>query len=113
MKKIPKHLNWLGDSLDQVKTFSYEAKRSAGHQLGLVQSGLDPEDWKPMETVGSGVTEIRISFEKSYRVLYVAKFSEAVYVLHAFVKKTQKTSKKDIDLGADRYKALIKSRNTK
>ncbi len=113
MKKIPKHLNWLGDSLDQVKTFSYEAKRSAGHQLGLVQSGLDPEDWKPMETVGSGVKEIRIRFEKSYRVLYVAKFSEAVYVLHAFVKKTQKTSKKDIDLGADRYKALIKSRNTK
>jgi phage-related protein len=113
MKKIPKHLNWLGDSLDQVKTFSYEAKRSAGHQLGLVQSGLDPEDWKSIETVGSGVKEIRIRFEKSYRVLYVAKFSEAVYVLHAFVKKTQKTSKKDIDLGADRYKALIKSRNTK
>jgi phage-related protein len=113
MKKIPKHLNWLGDSLDQVKTFSYEAKRSAGHQLGLVQSGLDPEDWKSMETVGSGVKEIRIRLEKSYRVLYVAKFSEAVYVLHAFVKKTQKTSKKDIDLGADRYKALIKSRNTK
>ena len=113
MKKIPKHLSWLGNSLDQVKTFSYEAKRSAGHQLGLVQSGLDPEDWKPMETVGSGVKEIRIRFEKSYRVLYVAKFSEAVYVLHAFVKKTQKTSKKDIDLGADRYKALIKSRNTK
>ena len=79
----------------------------------MVQSGLDPEDWKPMETVGSGVKEIRIRFEKSYRVLYVAKFSEAVYVLHAFVKKTQKTSKKDIDLGADRYKALIKSRNTK
>jgi phage-related protein len=113
MKKIPKHLNWLGDSLDQVKTFSYEAKRSAGHQLGLVQSGLDPEDWKSMETVGSGVKEIRIRLEKSYRVLYVAKFSEAVYVLHAFVKKTQKTSKKDIALGADRYKALIKSRNTK
>ena len=113
MKKIPKHLYWLGDSLDQVKTFSYEAKRSAGHQLGLVQSGLDPEDWKSMETVGSGVKEIRIRLEKSYRVLYVAKFSEAVYVLHAFVKKTQKTSKKDIDLGADRYKALIKSRNTK
>lgn len=113
MKKQPKQLSWLGDSLDQVKTFSDEAKRSAGHQLGLIQSGLEPEDWKPMDTVGSGVKEIRIRFEKSYRVLYVAKFSEAVYVLHAFVKKTQKTSKKDLDLGADRYKALIKSRNTK
>ena len=66
-----------------------------------------------METVGSGVKEIRIRFEKSYRVLYVAKFSEAVFVLHAFVKKTPKTIKKDIDLGTQRYKALIKSRNTK
>ena len=113
MKKQHKQISWLGDSLDQVKTFSDEAKRSAGHQLGLVQSGLDPEDWKPMETVGPGVKEIRIRFEKAYRVFYVAKFSEAVYVLHAFVKKTQKTSKKDIDLGAERYKALIKSRNTK
>jgi phage-related protein len=113
MKKQPKQLSWLGDSLDQVKAFSDEAKRSAGHQLGLVQSGLDPEDWKPMETVGAGVKEIRIRFETSYRVFYVAKFNEAVYVLHAFVKKTQKTSKKDIDLGAVRYKALIKARNSK
>jgi phage-related protein len=66
-----------------------------------------------METVGAGVKEIRIRFEKAYRVFYVAKFNEAVYVLHAFVKKTQKTSKKDIDLGSQRYKALINSRNTK
>ena len=113
MRQQPKHLIWLGDSLDQVKTFSYEAKRSAGHQLGLVQFGLAPEDWKPMESVGAGVKEIRIRFEKSYRVFYVAKFNEAVYVLHAFVKKTPKTSKKDIDLVSDRYKALIKSRNIK
>ena len=113
MKTQPKQLRWLGDSLDQVKAFSDEAKRSAGHQLGLVQSGLDPEDWKPMETVGAGVKEIRIRFETSYRVFYVAKFNEAVYVLHAFVKKTTKTSKKDIDLGAVRYKALIKARNSK
>jgi phage-related protein len=113
MKKQPKHLSWLGDSLDQVKSFSDEAKRSAGHQLGLIQFGIEAEDWKSMEIIGPGVKEIRIRFEKSYRVFYVAKFSEAVYVLHAFVKKTQRTSKKDIDLGTDRYKALIKSRNTK
>jgi phage-related protein len=113
MKTQPKKLRWLGDSLEQVKAFSDEAKRSAGHQLGLVQTGLDPQDWKPMETVGAGVKEIRIRFEKSYRVFYVAKFSEAVYVLHAFVKKTQKTSKKDIDLAVERYKALTRLRNTK
>ena len=113
MKTQPKQLRWLGDSLEQVKAFSDEAKRSAGHQLELVQTGLDPLDWKPMETVGAGVKEIRIRFEKSYRVFYVAKFSEAVYVLHAFVKKTQKTSKKDIDLAIERYKALTRLRNTK
>jgi phage-related protein len=113
MKMQPKQLRWLGDSLEQVKAFSDEAKRSAGHQLGLVQSGLDPQDWKPMETVGAGVKEIRIRFEKSYRVFYVAKFSEGVYVLHAFVKKTPKTSKQDIDIGVNRYKALLKSRSTK
>ena len=113
MKIQLKQLRWLGDSQEQVKTFSDEAKRSAGHQLGIVQSGLDPLDWKPMETVGAGVKEIRIRFEKSYRVFYVAKFNEAIYVLHAFVKKTPKTSKKDLDLGAYRYRALIQSRKSK
>ena len=113
MKTQAKQLRWLGDSLEEVKGFSDDAKRSAGHQLGLVQAGLDPLDWKPMESVGAGVKEIRIRVETSYRVLYVAKFNEAVYVLHAFVKKTQKTSRRDIDLSAERYKALVRARNTK
>ena len=113
MKTQPKQLRWPGDSLEEVKAFSDDAKRSAGHQLGLVQAGLEPLDWKPMESVGAGVKEIRIRVETSYRVLYVAKFNEAVYVIHAFVKKTQKTSKRDIDLSAERYKALVRARNTK
>ena len=113
MKTQPKQLLWLGDSLDELKTFSDAARRSAGHQLGLIQWGLEPLDWKSMENVGAGVKEIRIRAETSYRVLYVAKFSEAVYVLHAFVKKTPKTSKKDIDLSTDRYKALTKARSSK
>jgi phage-related protein len=113
MKLNSKQLRWLGNSLEEIKTFSDEAKRSAGHQLGLIQLGHEPLDWKAMEIVGSGVKEIRIRVETSYRVLYVAKFSEAIYVLHAFVKKTQKTSKKDIDLSIERYKALIRARNSK
>jgi phage-related protein len=113
IKKQPKQLRWLGDSLDAVKGFSDEARRCAGHQLGMVQAGLDPLDWKPMEIVGSGTKEIRIQVETGYRVFYVAKFSEAIYVLHAFIKKTQKTSKKDIDLAAGRYKALMKERSKK
>jgi phage-related protein len=113
MKIQPKPLRWLGDSLDTVKAFSAEAKKSAGHQLGLVQAGLDPIDWKSMEIVGPGTKEIRIRAETGYRVLYVAKFVDAVYVLHAFVKKTTKTGKQDIALATERYKALMKLRNAK
>jgi phage-related protein len=113
IKTLPKPLRWLGDSLDTVKGFSDEAKRSVGHQLGLVQASLDPLDWKSMEIVGPGTKEIRIPAETGYRVFYVAKFSEAIYVLHAFVKKTSTTSKQDIDLATERYKALVKQRSTK
>jgi phage-related protein len=113
MSNTQKELMWLGDSLEAVKAFSNDARRETGHQLGRVQNGLAPGDWKAMEIVGPGVKEIRVRFESAYRVLYVAKFSEAVYVLHAFVKKTQKTSKKDIDLAIERYKALVKARSMK
>ena len=104
---------WLGDSLVAVKAFSAEARREAGHQLGRVQSGEEPIDWKPMETVGAGVKEIRIRVAKAYRVLYVAKFTEAIYVLHAFEKKTPKTSKADLDLANSRYRQLMNERKKK
>lgn len=112
-KLSQKLLIWLGNSLDSVKSFSAEARREAGHQLSFVQEGKDPTDWKPMETIGSGVKEIRIHAETGYRVLYVAKFSEAIYVLHGFEKKTQRTSKSDIDLAKRRYRALLTERGKK
>jgi len=105
-----KPLIWLGDSLDAVKAFSVEARKEAGHELGQVQEGREPSDWKPMET---GVKEIRIRVEKAYRVLYVAKFAEAVYVLHGFEKKAQKTPKADIDLANVRYRQLVNERKRK
>lgn len=105
-----KPLKWLGDALEAVQTFSDGARRDAGHQLSIVQSGKDPVDWKPMESVGAGVKEIRIRMEKGYRVLYVAKFAEAVYVLHAFEKKSQRTLKTDIDLANQRYRLLLQER---
>jgi len=108
-----KAMRWLGDSLEAVKDFSDEARREAGHQLGRVQEGEDPIDWKPMETVGAGVREIHIRVEKAYRVLYVAKFSEAIYVIHAFEKKTQKTSKTDLELASNRYRQLVNERKKK
>ena len=73
----------------------------------LVQSGLEPRDWKPMPTVGAGVNEIRVKADGQWRVLYVAKFAGAVYVLHAFGKKTQRTEKADIDLATRPYSDLL------
>ena len=108
-----KPLSWLGDSLASVKDFSAQARRESGHQLGRVQEGDEPTDWKPMETVGAGVKEIRIRVEKAYRVLYVAKFAEAIYVLHAFEKNTLKTSKADLDLASNRYRQLVNERKKK
>jgi phage-related protein len=106
-----KDVRFVGSSLDDRKNFPAGARREAGFELSNVQSGLQPSDWKPMSTVGSGAGEIRIKDEAGiYRVIYVAKFEEAVYVLHAFEKKTQKTRKADIALARARYKALAEER---
>ena len=98
-----------GSSLDDLRSFPASAMREAGYQIDRIQNGLLPDDFKPMTSMGSAVAEIRIWDEAgTFRVIYVAKFENAVYVLHCFQKKTQKTSKKDIDLAAKRYKDLIK-----
>jgi len=93
-----KPLVWAGSSLTRLKGFPAPVRRQAGHDLFLVQRGIEPGDWKPMRSVGPGVFEIRIHAGGEYRVLYVARFEEAVYVLHAFEKKTQQTRKADIEL---------------
>lgn len=104
-----KPIEFRGDSLDCLRHFPKLARREAGFQLDRVQRGLDPFDWKPMASVGAGVREIRVRDESgAYRVLYVAKFEDAVYVLHCFQKKTQATSKRDLDLAGKRYRELLK-----
>lgn len=99
-----------GFSLEDLKDFPSEAKKEAGYQLSNIQVGSEPSDWKPMTSVGGGVKKIRLHRENEYRVIYIAKFEERIYILHAFAMKTQKTSKKDIDKAKVRYKELIKSR---
>lgn len=101
-----KRLRFIGSSLDDLRSFPAEARRQAGFELYAVQRGLEPADWKPMKTVGSGVREIRIRVLGEWRVIYVAKFANAIYVLHAFQKKTQKTPRKDIEIARRRYKQL-------
>jgi phage-related protein len=86
-------------------------RRDAGFQLSKVQSGLDPEDWRPFGEVGAGAREIRIRDTNGiFRVMYVAKFEEAVYVLHCFQKKTQATSKRDKEIAEARYRAVVNAR---
>ncbi|HLE18500.1 MAG TPA: type II toxin-antitoxin system RelE/ParE family toxin [Syntrophales bacterium] len=101
-----KPLNFVGSSLDDLRNFPDEARRAAGFELRAVQSGLEPRDWKPMQVIGPGVNEIRIRVLGEWRVIYVAKLRDAVYVLHAFQKKTRKTSRHDIDLAGQRYKQI-------
>jgi phage-related protein len=104
-----KTIEFRGSSLDDLRAFPLSAKREAGHQLDQVQHGLEADDWKPMPTLGPGVREIRIrDAAGAFRVIYVAKFAAAVYVLHCFQKKTQKTSKPDLDLAERRYRELLK-----
>jgi phage-related protein len=101
-----KALKFVGSSLDDLRDFPDEARRAAGFELRAVQNGLDPSDWKPMHSVGAGVREIRIHVLGEWRVVYIAKLAEAVYVLHAFQKKSQKTSKHDIELTRKRLKEI-------
>ncbi len=103
-----KPVEFLGTSLDDLRAFPPSAKREAGYQIDQVQNGLDPDDWKPMNTVGQGVKEIRVrDSDGAFRVIYIAKFADAVYVIHCFQKKTQKTNKADIDLASKRYRDLL------
>lgn len=105
-------VEFRGTSLDDLRAFPSTARREAGHQLDQVQRGIDADDWKPMTTVGQGVREIRIrDTSGAFRVIYVAKFAEAVFVLHCFQKKTQQTSKADIALATKRYRELLQELN--
>jgi phage-related protein len=105
----PKPVEFRGSALDDLRAFPASARREAGHQLDQVQHGREPDDWKPMTTVGPGAQEIRIrDASGAFRILYVAKFLDAVYVLHCFQKKTQKTGKADLDLAKGRYRDLAK-----
>lgn len=101
-----KPLNFVGSSLDDLRNFPNEARRAAGFELRAVQNGLEPSDWKPMRVIGPGAKEIRIHVLGEWRVIYVVKLRDAVYVLHAFQKKTRKTSRHDIDVARQRYKQI-------
>jgi phage-related protein len=101
-----KSLRFIGSSLDDMRDFPADARRQAGFELDAVQRGLEPSDWKPMTSVGKGVREIRIHVLGEWRVIYVAKLADAIFVLHAFQKKTQRTRREDIELARRRYRQI-------
>lgn len=104
-----KALTFLGDTLDQLREFPPAVQSMAGYQLDRVQRGFEPEDWKPMKTIGPGVRELRVrEASGAFRVIYLATLPDAVYVLHAFRKTTQKTERRDIDLAASRLRDLMR-----
>jgi phage-related protein len=102
---------FLGDSLDAIRQFPTGARREAGFQIDRLQRGLDPDDWKPMASLGAGAREIRIRDRTgAFRVIYVTGFTDGIVVLHAFQKKTARTPKRDIDLAASRLKERLRRR---
>jgi phage-related protein len=105
-----KPIQWLGDSRDRLRRFPEAPRREIGYQLSLIQAGRSASDWKPIPLVGAGVIEIRVHAEGEYRAFYVAKFEDAVYVLHVFAKKTRKASSLDVELGKKRYRELLERR---
>ena len=109
-----KEIRWAGSAYNDLLAFPQDPRKEAGFQLGKVQAGLDPDDWKPFDDAGAGAREIRIRDTSGiYRVIYVAKFEEAVYVLHCFQKKTQATSKQDKAIAEARYRAVVNARKAR
>jgi len=99
----------MGSSREDVRRFPEAVQDSLGFELYRVQCGLDPKDWKPMTSVGTGVKEIRVRDEAGiFRVVYLAARPEGVYVLHCFQKKTPKTSRSDLELAVKRLKLIAR-----
>lgn len=106
---VPKPVQFRGSALDDLRSFPAAIRREAGHQLDQVQQGFEPDDWKPIPIIGKGVREIRVrDASGAFRIIYIAKFANSIYVLHCFQKKTQRTSKADLDLAIIRYRDLVK-----
>lgn len=106
-----KSIRFLGDSLESLREFPDDARQDAGYQLDQIQRGMQPTDFKPMPSVGKGVEELRVRDESgAVRVIYIARLPQAVFVLHAFQKKTRTTARKDIEIARERHADLMRDR---
>jgi phage-related protein len=105
-----KPVYWAGSSLEDLRRFPDNARRTAGQQLNRIQHGLMPNDFKSLPAVGPGVCEIRIRTDVEHRVMYVAKLVEGIYVLHAFEKRSQRIRRSDLDLARRRLADVLRNR---
>lgn len=104
-----KPIRFVGDALAELRAFPPSARQDAGYALHCVQGGTQPADFKPMPTIGHGVEELRVrDATGAYRVIYTARLADAVYVLHAFQKKTQRTAPANIELARQRFKHMLR-----
>jgi phage-related protein len=102
-----KPVTFWGASLKDLREFPKPARTNAGYEIDQLQRGLEPSDWKPMPTIGAGANEIRIHDGGAFRVIYVAKFADAIHILHCFQKKTEERAERDIKLARKRYAAVL------
>ncbi len=99
---------WVGSAFDDLLCFPEKVRREAGYQLHRLQAGLEAADWKPMTEIGRGVEEVRLrSSSGAYRILYLARFEEAVYILHCFIKKSRRTSEHDKRIAKARFQSVM------
>ena len=108
-----KPVAWIGSAKRDLVAWSPDVRRAAGRELERVQRGADPTDWKPMASIGRGAREIRVYVAGERRLVYVATFPEAVYVLHVFAKKTRSTSSRDLALAQQRYRSMLHGRQSR
>ncbi len=108
---MTKNIDWRGSSLKDLRNFPVDVKKRAGYELEQIQQGLPPTQWKSINDWGAGVVEIKIdAFAGTFRVVYIAKFEDAIYILHCFAKKTQQTSLTDIAIIKTRYAEIVRER---
>jgi len=107
---VSKPLVWVGSTRDDVRAFPPAVRRLVGRELDLLQNGRTPMDSRSMPSIGAGVWELRVRAGGAFRVLYVGKFEESIYVLHAFQKKSRKTSRNDLSIGESRYREVVRQR---
>lgn len=111
-----KNVAFVGNSQEEMQDLPKVIRKAIGFQIHLLQEGLEPDDFKPLPTVGRGVYEIRVRNARGQntgRCFYVVKFDEAIFILHAFEKKQQKTPKMNLEKGQERYKELLQYMRTK